>query len=269
MLSIILVAVLLFGALFYFSSSKKKKITKVLAEEFPAEWKEILRSKVQFYDNLSPEDKIRFENKVKKFLFSTTIAGVKGVEVTDEVKLLVASSAIIPVFIFDGWEYVNLNEVLIYDGVVEPNQKVDIESDGILLGQVRPFQTKHMMLLSKQFLIQGFESMNGKSNVGIHEFAHLIDQADGSIDGIPKAFMPEELLSPWTKIMYAEIEKIGTNRSDINPYALTNHAEFFAVVCEYFFENPDKFQEKHPQLYELMNQIFKREEVEMQEQIAE
>jgi len=261
MLPIIFVAILLFGALFYFTASKKKKINKVLAEEFPMEWKEILSFKVQFYTNLSPEDQIRFEKKVQTFLYSTSINGVKDVEVTDEIKLLVASSAIIPVFLFDGWEYVNLNEVLIYDGVVEPNQKMDVESDGILLGQVRPFQTKHVMLLSKQFLIQGFESMNGKSNVGIHEFAHLIDQADGDVDGIPKAFMPEELLSPWTKIMYAEIEKIGTKGSDLNPYALTNHAEFFAVVCEYFFENPDKFKEKHEQLYVLMNQIFKKVEV--------
>lgn len=258
MLPIILIAILLFGALFYFTSSKNKKITKVLSEEFPKDWKNILIARVQFYKDLSAEDKIRFENKVNRFIHTTSITGVKDVEVTDEIKLLVASSAIIPVFLFDGWEYVNLSEVLIYDGAVEPNQKMDAESEGTLLGQVRPFQTQHILLLSKQFLIQGFESMNGKSNVGIHEFAHLIDQADGAIDGIPKAFMPEELLTPWTKIMYAEIEKIVSNRSDINPYALTNHAEFFAVVCEYFFENPEKFEEKHPQLFVLMNEIFRK-----------
>lgn len=259
MLPIIVIAVLLFGALFYFTSSRKKKINQVLAEEFPQEWKDILLSRVQFYKDLSAEDRKRFEEKVKKFFCDTAITGVKGVEVTDEIKLLVAASAIIPVFLFDGWEYANLSEVIIYDGAVEPNQPNDAEQDGILLGQARPFQTKHIVLLSKQFLIQGFESMNGKSNVGIHEFAHLIDQADGDTDGVPKAFMPEALLSPWTKIMYTEIEKIASNRSDINPYALTNHAEFFAVVCEYFFENPEKFREKHGQLYALMNEIFRKE----------
>ncbi len=259
MLPIILIAVLLFGALFYFTSSRKKKINKVLAEEFPQKWKDILLARVQFYKDLSAEDQKRFEEKVKKFFCDTPITGVKGVEVTDEIKLLVAASAIIPVFLFDGWEYANLSEVIIYDGVVEPNQPHDAEQDGVLLGQARPFQTKHMVLLSQQFLVQGFESMNGKSNVGIHEFAHLIDQADGDTDGIPKAFMPEALLSPWTKIMYTEIEKIAANRSDLNPYALTNHAEFFAVVCEYFFENPEKFKEKHEQLYVLMNEIFRKE----------
>jgi len=63
--------------------------------------------------------------------------------------------------------------------------------------------------------------------------------------------------------MYAEIDKILANKSDINPYALTNHAEFFAVVCEYFFENPEKFQDKHPQLYGLMNEIFRKERADV------
>ncbi len=259
MFSIIIVAAVLFGLLFLFSQKKKKKSTVALAKPFPAEWHSYLMQEVQFYKELSEADQLKFQQKVKKFLAQTSITGVKDLEVTDELKLLVAASAIIPVFIFDGWEYVNLSEVIIYDGAVEPNQKNDPVQDGTLLGQVRPFQTKHVLLVSKQYLIQGFESMNGKSNVGIHEFAHMIDQADGTMDGIPKAFMPEELLTPWTKIMYTEIEKIVSNRSDINPYALTNHAEFFAVVCEYFFENPEKFEEKHPQLYALMNQIFKRE----------
>ncbi|WP_018342035.1 zinc-dependent peptidase [Cytophaga aurantiaca] len=259
MLTIILVTFVLFGLLFSFSLKKNKKVKAVLAQPFPQAWHTYLLEEVQFYKNLSAEEQIKFQNKIKQFFAQTSITGVKDLEVTDELKLLVAASAIIPVFLFDGWEYVNLAEVIIYDGAVEPNQRGDAEQEGMLLGQVRPLQTKHVLLLSKQYLIQGFESMNGKSNVGIHEFAHLIDQADGAVDGIPKAFMSEELLTPWTKIMYAEIERIAENRSDINPYALTNHAEFFAVVCEYFFENPEKFQEKHPQLYALMNQIFRKE----------
>jgi len=257
MFPIIIVSILLFGLLFMFIKKQKKAVSNSMSIPFSKEWEDFIIQDVQFYKNLSAEDKIRFQNKIKHFFATTPITGVKDLEVTDEIKLLVASSAIIPVFLFEGWEYANLSEVIIYDGAVEPNQLNDAESGG----QVRPLQTKHVLLLSKQYLIQGFESMNGKSNVGIHEFAHLLDQADGNIDGIPKAFMPEALLKPWTKVMYAEIEHIVENHSDINPYALTNHAEFFAVVCEYFFENPEKFKEKHEQLYVLMNQIFKKENV--------
>lgn len=258
MYSIIIVSVLLFGLFFRYLWKQKKERNALLKSPFPKEWVAILEQEVHFYTELSESDKTKFQSKVKTFIGTTPISGVKDLEVTDELKILVASSAIIPVFLFEGWEYANLSEVIIYDGAVEPNQKNDAQQDGTLLGQVRPLQTKHVLLLSKQYLIQGFQSMNGKSNVGIHEFAHLLDQADGNTDGIPKAFMPEELLAPWTKIMYAEIEKIISNQSDINAYALTNHAEFFAVVCEYFFENPEKFEEKHKDLFDIMKKIFKR-----------
>jgi MtfA peptidase len=58
--------------------------------------------------------------------------------------------------------------------------------------------------------------------------------------------------------MYKEIERIKEGRSDINPYGLTNHAEFFAVVCEYFFEDHVKFKKNHEELYSLLMQIFSK-----------
>ena len=57
--------------------------------------------------------------------------------------------------------------------------------------------------------------------------------------------------------MHQEVHKIETGHSDINPYATTNEAEFFAVVSEYFFEKPEEFEAKHPELYEMLSRIFK------------
>ncbi len=51
---------------------------------------------------------------------------------------------------------------------------------------------------------------------------------------------------------------INKNQSDINPYGATNKAEFFAVASEYFFESPQLLQKKHPQLYDMLEQIFKQ-----------
>jgi Mlc titration factor MtfA (ptsG expression regulator) len=52
------------------------------------------------------------------------------------------------------------------------------------------------------------------------------------------------------------MHKIEAGKSDINPYALTNEAEFLAVVSEYFFEKPEQLQHKHPELYEILSLIF-------------
>ncbi|MFZ4770619.1 MAG: zinc-dependent peptidase [Ferruginibacter sp.] len=42
----------------------------------------------------------------------------------------------------------------------------------------------------------------------------------------------------------------------MNPNASTNKAEFFAVTAAYFFERPQLLKDKHPQLYEILNEIF-------------
>ena len=59
--------------------------------------------------------------------------------------------------------------------------------------------------------------------------------------------------------MHVEMHKIANGKSDINPYALTNEAEFFAVASEYFFEKPAQFELIHPALFNLMCKVFKQD----------
>ena len=51
------------------------------------------------------------------------------------------------------------------------------------------------------------------------------------------------------------LEEIKTKKAGINEYALTNDAEFFAVVTEYFFENPEMMIKKHP------DHLLKKQEI--------
>ncbi len=46
---------------------------------------------------------------------------------------------------------------------------------------------------------------------------------------------------------------IQKGKSDINPYAAKNEAEFLAVASEYFFKQPELMQHKHPQLFDLLS----------------
>ena len=57
--------------------------------------------------------------------------------------------------------------------------------------------------------------------------------------------------------MQKEIKEIVSRNSDINPYGATDPAEFFAVAAEYFFERPDLLEKKHPELFGLLEKIFK------------
>lgn len=250
-----IITILLIISAIIFLWPRKKSLT--VYQTFPEAWEKILKDKVPFYKGFTEEERKRFKKRVLEFLNQTRITGVET-EIDDTIRLFVASSAIIPVFNFEEWEYFNLSEVLVYNGLVETYQIEETDRKNKILGQVRPFQTRHLLLLSKQSLEKAFENMNGKENVGFHEFAHLLDEADGTIDGVPKSFLPNELLQPWTHLMYKELEKMKKGKSDINPYGLTNHAEFFAVVCEYFFENPQKFKSSHPELFEILSRTFKK-----------
>ncbi len=252
LLTIALVGIL--GIAFWLLFFRKSKLPMTV---FPEDWRQILRGKVRFYRDLSMEEKSRFEKAVQSFLSGVTITPV-GTEISDTDRLLVAASAIIPIFGFPGWAYSNLNEILIYDQTFNE----DFETKGSersVLGMVGSGAMNRMMILSKPAIHQGFENQNSKSNVGIHEFLHLIDKKDGSTDGIPKVLMEQQFVIPWMKLMHEAVQEIKANHSDINPYGSTNEAEFLSVVSEYFFKQPELLERNHPELFGMLEKIFRQD----------
>ncbi|WP_419214096.1 zinc-dependent peptidase [Maribacter sp. X9] len=223
---------------------------------FKIEWRTLLSDKVKFYRQLSKRDKDRFEKEIVYFLDHVAITGV-DVAITDEDRLLVASSAVIPLFGFIGLRYRNINEVLLYKARFNSDNQTEGE-DRNILGKVGSGEMNRLMILSLPALRSGFENENSTSNVGIHEFVHLIDKADGATDGLPESLMQKQYVLPWLKAMHSEIEKIKSHKSDINPYGATSEIEFLSVASEYFFNQPKKFQENHPKLYDLMVEMYKQ-----------
>jgi Mlc titration factor MtfA (ptsG expression regulator) len=235
---------------FYFIFSKKK-LTPVLLS---TQDRKLLNANVEFYQKLSQKKKKLFEQKIGAFLAGITIEGV-GVTVTPLDRILIAASAVIPIFGFDNWTYKNLGSVVLYPATFNKDFQFE-DGDRNIMGMVGNGYMNGQMILSQTALRHGFSKSAGKENTAIHEFVHLIDDADGAIDGVPESLMAHEYAVPWIKMMHREIEKIEQQKSDINPYAITNQAEFFAVVSEYFFEQPDSLKSKHPELYEVLSKVF-------------
>ena len=94
-------------------NDKVKKSGYKVPEVFPEDWRFFLEQEVQFYAHLNTEEKLLFESDIQYFLGRIRITGVKT-SVNDEDRLLVASSAVIPIFRFPEWEYKTLYEVLLY-----------------------------------------------------------------------------------------------------------------------------------------------------------
>jgi len=247
-----LVAILIMVVIIAFIALYKKPRRKY---NLPEGYKKMLEEHVSFYRTLDEPAKIKFEEKLKDFLGYISVTGV-DTAVNDLDKLLVASSAVIPIFGFPSWRYNNLSEVLLYKDRFNADNYSASGRDRDVLGMVGNGAMQMQMILSKPDLYSGFAVSGGTENTGIHEFVHLLDKEDGEVDGMPEALLNKAYAIPWLKMMAENISKMKEARSDINIYGTKNNAEFFAVVSEYFFENPKQFKEKHPDLYDMLSKIF-------------
>lgn len=241
--------------LFRFLTRKERQRAALWREPFPAMWETILLREVPFFRMLDESEKDRFREEVRIFLNEKRITGIKT-SIDDTVRVLVAASAIIPIFGFPGWEWDQIHEVLIYPTSFSEQYEIGKSAGADILGMVGSGAMSRMMILSKPDLLSGFRLPQDRKNVGIHEFAHLVDKSDGSVDGVPSIGLPRNAAIPWLKLVHREMDKMRSHHSDINPYGLKSEAEFFAVASEYFFENPDKMQRKHPELYGMLERVF-------------
>ena len=246
--------VVLGPAVYWGMRRKCRRRLRVMSRPFPKVWEAVLQTKVAYFSALDEEQKERFRQLVKIFLDETRITGIRT-DVDETTRVLVAASAIIPIFSFDQWEYTWLGEVLIYPGSFNENYGTDQSN---ILGMVGAGHLTGVMILSKPSLIAGFDLVNDKRNVGIHEFAHLLDRGDGSIDGIPPG-VPADLSCQWIQWVAEELSNPPEDPTHINPYAYTNEAEYFAVLVEYFFEAPDVLKKKNPELYAMLEKMIRQD----------
>ena len=143
---IILLLAAIFGIPIIIRNAKKKQV--VVSGPMPDSYRLLLNEKVDFYKHLDQAKKTEFENRMQQFLSTTQITGVRT-EVEDIDRVLIAAGAIIPIFGFADWEYVNLNEVLLYpDYFAEDFKQRGTGRD--VLGMVGSGAMQNVMILSKQ-----------------------------------------------------------------------------------------------------------------------
>ncbi|MDB5207943.1 MAG: zinc-dependent peptidase [Flavisolibacter sp.] len=222
----------------------------------PDNYQELLNDYVTFYSNLDEQGKKVFDDRLQKFLSAVKITEANA-EVEDLDRILIGAAAIIPVYFISDWEYVNLREVLVYPG----NFNQDYEQHGnerMISGMVGTGSMENVMILSKWELRQGFINGTSNHNTAIHEFVHLIDKMDGTLDGVPELLLERKYVAQWKQLLEATMQSIRQGRSDIDAYGATSPVECFAVLAEYYFEQPEAFRSSHPELAGMMQRIFVR-----------
>jgi MtfA peptidase len=236
--------------LFVFRPRRKDMIA------WPEDYRDTLNDYVSFYANLDEEGKKRFEDKFEKFLLATKVTGANA-NIEDLDRVLIGAAAVIPVYYINDWEYVNLREVLVYPG----NFNTEFEQEGnerMISGMVGTGHLQNVMILSKWELRQGFINSQSNRNTSLHEFIHLVDKMDGTLDGVPELLLERKYIAQWKQLIEQTMLDVRNGVSDIDAYAATSPVECFAVISEYFFEQPESFQANHPELNTFLQKIFRR-----------
>lgn len=217
--------------------------------------KRVLTNSVAFYQELEPEAQIRFEERVAYFLNHVRITPVQEAPVQLQDRVFVAAAGVIPLFRFKNWFYNNLNEVLIYPDTFSKAFELKGAHRNVA-GMIGDGFMHRTMILSLQYLRAGF-LQHTKGNTAIHEFVHLVDKSDGAVDGVPENLLDQSSLKAWVSLVHEYIKEIREQEiTDINPYGATNPEEFFAVASEYFFQEPEQLEAKHPDLYRMLEKAF-------------
>lgn len=235
----------------YFANKSKGRPSKINLNINDRYW---LIENIDFYKKLNKSDRKIFEDRIALFVTDVIITEI-GKDVPDrEVCLYVASSAVITFWGLPYWNYGRLSEVLVYPNNFTHENEID--SKGQVSGKVHQGGLMDTtMILSLPALVAGFKNPYDKQNVGIHEFAHLIDKADGFIDGLPVE-LTLDLRSKWIELFSKEFKALQETSNDINAYGAVSLPEFFAVIIEYYKESPLVLERNHKELFYLIKEYF-------------
>jgi MtfA peptidase len=223
----------------------------LLAQPFPPRWREFLLDNYDHYVRLPPDLRRRFEDDVRIFLAETRVTGVEA-EVTHELRLLVAASAVTLSVGWPDYEWDQLTEVLLYPHSFDRDYSFESSE---LVGQAHAWGT---IILSIPALRESFADPDDAYHVGIHEFAHLLEMEQTRFDGIPPGLSPARARE-WVELMEKEMERMRRGKSVIDDYGANDPAEFLAVAVEAFFESAVELRRRHREVYDVLAGYFRQD----------
>lgn len=212
----------------------------------------ILKKYFFYYTRLPVKDRKRFEKRVNRFLHSKRFAGREGIEITEEMKVLISATAVMLTF---GLPMIYLSHF--YKIAVYPDTYYSRINKKYHLGEVNPMLG--IIILSWKSFVEGFIDPSDSRNLGLHEMAHAL-HFENQIRNDEFDFLHPGVLYKWDRLAKVEIEKINTSDDHyFREYAGTNQHEFFAVAIEYFFENPADFNAALPELYTTLTLLIRQD----------
>ncbi|MDB5947085.1 MAG: hypothetical protein JWQ33_2111 [Ramlibacter sp.] len=222
-----------------------------------------------FLAALPEDERLRLRELADQFLASKEFHGAQGFVITDEVALSIAAQAVLPVLNLGlHWydDFVGIvvhREQVLARGTTTDESGVVHQWNEVLAGEA---MDRGPVMLSWRDVEDGGLMAPQGYNVVIHEFAHKIDMRDGQPDGCPP--LPSAAARrAWLATLQAEYdafrekvilaERFGGEAQWLDAYGATAVDEFFAVACEAYFVNRNRFKADFPALVDLFDPFFR------------
>ena len=229
---------------------------------FPQNWVKLLAQNVVLYRCLPSELREQLHRDIHIFLEEKTFEGCGGLEITEEMKLVIAAQACILLLNRPNSDFPTLNSILVYP---EPYMARTTRATGTHLINEPSFRageswTGGDLVLAWDHTERSARTYKASSNVVLHEFAHQLDQEDGVADGAP-ILESRAHYSSWAHVLSAEYKELKNEISQhestvLSPYGATNPAEFFAVATETFFTRSRVLKKHEPELYDELASFY-------------
>ncbi|NJM80812.1 MAG: zinc-dependent peptidase [Flavobacterium sp.] len=128
---------------------------------------EILKNEFDFYNKLTLKQKVYFEHRVTTFIQKYPFYGNEHLAITDQMRILIAATAIMLTFGMRNYLFTVIDKVVLYPDVYYSKVNNDYHK-----GEFNP-RMKAIVFSWKHFL-EGYQISNDNLNLGLHEFGHVL-----------------------------------------------------------------------------------------------
>ena len=239
----------------------ERRRARLQAQPFPAQWRSILRRRVPMVARLPADLQHRLKRHIQVFVVEKAFIGCQGQAITDEVRITVGAQACLLLLGHPRSDYYpQLRQILVYPNpfVVHRNRPL---GDGVVHEQRQAMAgeswAQGQVILAWDEVLSGAADPADGRNVVLHEFAHQVDQDKGIADGRP--WRPRGAMRRrWAAVMGEAFERLQREPSAlIDAYGASDPAEFFAVVTELFFEQPQALAAEEPEVYRELAGLYR------------
>jgi len=247
-----------------FAFTRVGRRQRALDEPFPEGWRMLLRDRLAHWSLLSSDERERLEDYIKVFLVDKKWQAANGIDLTDEIRVLISAMACLLILELDYDYYEPVRWIEVHPTTVTRTGTRGVGVAGVVTDAPMPIlgeaSFEGPVVIAWDTAAVNARHPERGHNVVYHEFAHKLDMSDRLVDGTPR-FEDEDARQRWIEVCTAEFEALREGRSGdlLDPYAGVNPAEFFAVATEVFFDRAVALSEEKPELYAVLQAFYRQD----------